>query len=172
MTGAAGIRVGYWHRLPRGYTPDHNVGLEWHVKNMGAHRTFPVSVLRFFCCVGIRRCRDHPAVGTRDSASVCCGCHMTIDTAGEVTFHGGTQLRLHMVIDIDRVTPLAQGRTGIILIVKEPAGIRGTPMQVMTVRAGDQQAIVPVHLRLYEIRILLVRFAGMNIVGPDIEILS
>jgi hypothetical protein len=68
----------------------------------------------------------------------------------------------------DWVTPLTQLGSSIIGIPDEKAPIRCSAVHVVAVRARDQQPRVPVHLRLQEIRVLLMGLVRVDIVRPDV----
>src|SRR5688572_31204942 len=41
-------------------------------------------------------------------------------------------------------------------------------MHVVAIRARDQQSLIPVHLRLQEISVLLMRLVGVDVIRPDV----
>src|SRR5688572_19251030 len=41
-------------------------------------------------------------------------------------------------------------------------------MHVVAIRARDQQSLIPVHLRLQEIGVLLMRLVGVEVIRPDV----
>ena len=117
MAHSAGVCVWYRHRLSWLHSSYHYISLEWHIEHMGAHRTLPVRITLLLRCIRIRRSLNKPAVVPSDTAGICCGSHVAIYTAGNMSLHCGPQLAQHMVVYIYRVTALAQGRTGVILVV-------------------------------------------------------
>ncbi len=168
MARAARGGVGNRHRPPRRYAVDGHIGLQRHVEHMGLQGPLPVRAVLFILRVGIGRQLDHPPEVACDAARIRRARHVTVDAARLQTLHLPVQLGVHVGKRVHRVAALAECRGRVVGVVNEGPRERRAAMQVMTVRAGDQHAVVPVHLRLQEVCVLLVRFVRVDVVGPDV----